>query len=432
MRTRRAGFATTVGSSLLAAFLSSACLAGEDPAIVEEKLDSAASDAAVVTRCEDGRADGFPCRGLDLLARLKREQIGASAGWVNDVWGWTDRDTGVEWALVGHSSGTSFVNLKAPLEPVYVGILPKPEDARPALWRDIKVYDDHAFVVADRAGSHGMQVFDLTRLRDVDDPPETFSPTATYDRIESAHNVVINEETGFAYTVGTRGGDDTCGGGLHMIDITTPAQPEFAGCFAHKRTGRRGTGYTHDAICVVYRGPDTEHRGREVCFGSNETRLSIADVSDKDDPVALASASYPDVGYAHQGWLDEQHEFLYMNDEFDEFGDQSKTRTLVWDVKDLDDPVVVEEFLHETESSDHNLYVAGDFMFQSNYRAGLRILGIADREDPVEVAFFDTEPEGSNGPSLFGSWSNYPFFASGVIVVTSMGNGVFILKRSED
>ena len=44
-------------------------------------------------------------------------------------------------------------------------------------------------------------------------------------------------------------------------------------------------------MCVVYNGPDTEHRGKEVCFGSNETRLSIADVSDKSNPVALASAT---------------------------------------------------------------------------------------------------------------------------------------------
>ena len=421
-----------VGGFLLLTFLASACVVGEDPTIVEEKLDSTATaDTAAIEPCEDGMADDFPCKGLDLVARLRRGQIGAAGATVNDLWGWTDEKTGIEWALVGHSRGTAFISLEEPLEPEYVGILPKTKDANASFWRDIKVYDNHAFIVADAAGAHGMQVFDLTQLRDVDDPPETFSPTATYNRIQSAHNIVINEETGFAYSVGNRGGNDTCGGGLHMIDISTPSDPEFAGCFAHKNTGRGRTGYTHDATCVVYEGPDTRHRGKEVCFGSNETRLSIADVSDKEDPVALASAAYPDVGYAHQGWLDEDHEYLYMNDEWDEFGSQSNTRTLVWDVKDLDDPVVVAEFLHKTEASDHNLYVAGDFMYQSNYMVGLRVLKIADREDPVEVAFFDTEPSGSNGPSMNGSWSNYPFFESGVIAVTSIDNGVFFVKRSK-
>ena len=432
MITRETNHTNSLGGFLLLAFLTSGCHVVDDPAVIEE-LDSIAEvDTAAIKPCEDGKADDFTCKGLDLVAWLKRGTIGDSVGIVNDLWGWTDEKTKTEWALVGHSSGTSFISLEEPKEPEYVGILPKTPDARASLWRDIKVYKNHAFIVADGAGEHGMQVFDLTKLRGVDDPPQTFSPTATYDRIQSAHNIVINEETGFAYSVGSRGGGDTCGGGLHMIDISTPSDPDFAGCFADKRTGRWGTGYTHDAICVVYEGPDTEHQGKEVCFGSNETRLSIADVSDKEDPVALAATAYPDVGYSHQGWLDEDHEYLYMNDELDEFTTQPNTRTLVWDVKDLDDPVIVEEFLHETEASDHNIYVAGDFMYQSNYKVGLRILSIADREDPEEVAFFDTEPEGSNGPSMNGSWSNYPFFASGVIAVTSMGNGVFFVKRSKE
>ena len=422
--------ATTYTSSLTAlgllAFLSLSCEPGEDPIIVEE-VDSA---LLPVAPCRNGSADGFPCKGVDLMSRLKRGEMGATVGIVNDLWGWTDPSTGTEWALVGHSSGTSFISLKKPRKPEYVGILPKTSDAYASTWRDIKVYRNHAFVVSDGAGAHGMQVFDLTQLRDVDDPPQTFSPTATYDSIRSAHNIVIDEETGFAYSVGSSGGGKTCGGGLHMIDIRTPSNPIFAGCFADRRTGLGGTGYTHDATCVVYRGPDSEHRGKEVCFGSNETRLSIADVSDKEDPVALASAAYPDVAYAHQGWLDKDHEYLYMNDELDEFNSQPNTRTLVWDVKDLDDPVVVEEFLHTTRASDHNLYIVGDRMYQSNYAVGLRILNISDRESPAELAHFDTDPD-SDGEGFSGAWSNYPFFESGVIAVTSMRGGAFFVKRSK-
>ncbi len=379
--------------------------------------------------CSDGRAGDFSCDGVNLISRFTRAEIGNTEGHANDLWGWTDPQTGTEWALVGHSQGTAFISLEDPERPVYAGILPLTEGSFASTWRDIKVYKDHAFVVADGAGQHGMQVFDLTQLRNVSDPPQTFSATTNYDRIHSAHNIVINTETGFAYSVGGGGGDETCGGGLHMIDIRTPSGPQFAGCFADESTGRRSTGYTHDAICVTYRGPDTEHQGKEICFGSNETALSIADVSDKASPAALASVSYPDVGYTHQGWLDQAHEYLYMNDEFDEYS-RGKTRTLVWDVKDLDDPIVVTEFVHNTATSDHNLYVVGDLMYQSNYAAGLRILNIADRENPEEVAFFDTEPGAADEPGFWGSWSNYPFFASGVIPVSSMGGGVLFVKRA--
>ena len=378
--------------------------------------------------CRGGSAGGFPCRGVDLVSRLTREQIGAQNGIASDVWGWTDPVTGTEWALVGHSSGTAFVSLADPERPVYVGVLPKTSGASASLWRDIKVYGDHAFIVADNAGAHGMQVFDLTQLRDVRNTPRTFSATALYTGIGSAHNIVINEATGYAYSVG--GGNNSCGEGLHIINIQTPSAPAYAGCFNDASTGHSSDGYTHDAMCVVYNGPDTTHSGKEVCFGSNENRLSIADVSDKSSPVALASASYPNVVYSHQGWLDDAHEYFYMNDELDEIGGQvGKTRTLVWDVKDLDDPVVVTEFLHATTATDHNLYVVGDFMYQSNYSAGLRILSIADRENPVEVAYFDTE-SGASGAGTDGSWSNYPFFPSGVIPVTSIEGGVFFARRS--
>ena len=381
--------------------------------------------------CVDGKAGAFRCKGVDLVSRLESGGFGDLPGQVTDIWGWTDPGTGTEWALVGHSTGTSFISLKNPEHPVYAGILPLTDGASFSGWRDIKVYEDHAFVVADLAGPHGVQVFDLTELRDASDPPRTFSSTTIYRGIHSAHNVVINEETGFAYAVGGGDGGETCGGGLHMIDIRDPRNPTFAGCFADERTGWDGTGYTHDAMCVVYRGPDLEHRGREVCFGSNESHLSIADVTDKDAPKALAAASYPDVSYAHQAWLDEDHEYLYMNDELDEFSTQEKTRTLVWDVGDLDDPVLAAEFTHDTRAIDHNLYIVGDLMYQSNYAAGLRILNISNRESPVEIAFFETEPDGvatPDGPGLWGSWGNYPFFASGVIAVTSMSNGVLFLK----
>ena len=220
------------------------------------------------------------------------------------------------------------------------------------------------------------------------------------------------------------------GGGLHMIDIREPASPTFAGCFSDPSTGRSRTGYSHDARCVVYAGPDEQYRGREICFGANETALSIADVTDKSNPVAVASATYPNPSYVHQGWISEDHRFFFVNDEGDELdGTVTGTRTLVWDIDDLDDPILAKEHIGETEASDHNLYVRGRFMYQSNYVSGLRILDISDPVNPREVGYFDSVPMGDNSPGYAGSWSNYPFFESGVIVFTSMREGLFVVQR---
>lgn len=384
------------------------------------------------TTCsDDGQAAVFDCSAVDLLSFLPLGEMGAGRGVrTNDVWGWTDPQNGREIAIVGMTDQTAFVDVSNPSRPVYLGRLPKTEAANGSTWRDMKVYENHVFVVSDGAGPHGMQVFDLTRLRGLDgSDPQTFEADAHYDRINSAHNIVINEETGFAYAVGASDGGETCGGGLHMIDIRDPKNPTFAGCFQDTSTGRQRTGYSHDAQCIVYRGPDEEHQGREICFGSNETALSIADVTDKQNPVALATATYPNVAYSHQGWVSEDQAYFFMNDELDEMGGGvSNTRTLVWDISDLDDPILVKEFMHETKAIDHNLYVRGNTMYQSNYTSGLRVLDVSDPVNPVAVGHFDTVPYGGDYAEFNGSWSNYPYFESGNVIVTSQREGLFVVR----
>ncbi len=384
--------------------------------------------------CADGQADQFECNQVAIASFLPVSAIGGGRGAkTNDVWGWTDSESGKEYAIVGRTDGTAFIDVSNPSAPVYLGNLPKTPGSRGNAWRDIKVYDNHAFIVADGAGQHGMQVFDLTKLRSVMDAPVTFEEDAHYDGIASAHNIVINEETGYAYAVGVNSGGETCGGGLHMINVQQPTHPVFEGCFSDTTSGNSGTGYSHDAMCVIYQGPDTKYVGKEICFGSNENKLSIADVSDKANPTFISSASYPNVAYAHQGWVTEDHKYFFMNDEGDENNAVQAeeplpgTRTLIWDIQDLDDPLMVKEHFGETFTIDHNLYIKGNLMYQSNYVSGLRILDISDPENPTEVGFLDTVPW-SEEVEFDGSWSNYPYFESGTIVVSSGREGVFFLK----
>jgi choice-of-anchor B domain-containing protein len=399
--------------------------------VLKSPAERIASITGKEVRCSaDSLSASFSCGNVDMLSFMSVGDIGGGRGMrLNDVWGWTDPETDREYALVGRMDGTSFVDITNPQNPRYLGELPKPDSANANVWRDIKVYKNHAYVVADGSGPHGMQVFDLTRLRNVKNAPQKFTMDAHYRNINSAHNIVINEESGFAYSVGSSSGGETCGGGLHMIDIREPKSPKFAGCFSDAQTGRSSTGYSHDAQCVIYSGPDSTYRGREICLGANETALSIADVTDKANPKAVSRASYPNVGYSHQGWLTPDHQYYYMNDELDEINKSvQRTRTLIWDVRDLDDPQLVKEFLGNTAATDHNLYIKDNLMYQSHYQAGLRIVDISDRANPVEIGFFDTVPYGTDTPGFGGSWSNYPYFKSGVIVVTSGDEGLFLLR----
>ena len=343
----------------------------------------------------------------------------------NDIWGWTDNYDGVtrEYAIFCAEDGTSFIDLTNPTEPVVLTFLPT--HTVKSIWRDAKVYNNHAFIVSE-AVNHGMQVFDLTTLRGVKEFNATLGVESTYyGEFGSAHNIAINEETGFAYVVGTK----TCNAGLHIVDISNPAKPVFAGCYSID-------GYVHDTQCVIYNGPDLSYVGREICFCFDEDTVTVVDVTDKANMQMISRTSYPDNEYTHQGWLTTDHTYVISNDELDElYGtlpNHEYTRSLIWDFASLASPNLMGAFHSSETAIDHNLYINGTLVFESNYCAGLRVLdssNIANGE-LTQVGFFDVAPD-CNTLEFLGTWSNYPYFASGNIIVSSIERGLFIVKASE-
>lgn len=372
-------------------------------------------------------ADTFPCDGVDMLSHLTLGDLGIT--FLSDMWGWTDSTTGAEYAILGGRQATVFVDISDPKRPEVRGSLPAHTNiAIFGLWKDIKVYDDHAFIVSESPG-HGMQVFDLTQLRGLSGPPVTFEETAHYAGVSKTHNLNINTATGYAYLVSS----NTCGRGLHMVDVSDPTTPMFAGCFSEH-------GNIHDTQCVIYEGPDADYRGREICFSSAPqvrvfgpggvyNTLSIVDVTDKADPVAIANVEYEQSGISHQGWLTPNQEYFLHGDEYDETFYGINTRTRIWDVRDLDAPRVIGGFDSELPATDHNIYTAGDRAYASNYSAGLRIYDTSNVAEGKlsEVGFFDVYPE-SDGPEFRGTWSNYPWFKRGIVAVASQDRGLFVLK----
>ena len=195
-----------------------------------------------------------------------------------------------------------------------------------------------------------MQVFDLTKLRNLSPPRSgvnVLEADAHYAEFTSSHNIVLNEETGFVYAVGTR----TCTSGLHVVNVRDPTNPQFAGCFGED-------GYVHDAECVIYRGPDTRYQGREICFCYNENTLTIVDVEDKNNMGIISRVPYDNSYYTHQGWLTGDQTHLLLDDELDElYGRNPNTRTLIWNVEDLGQPKLINSFFSEKQATDHNLYI---------------------------------------------------------------------------
>ena len=378
-------------------------------------------EALAEVACINGLAAGYPCNNVNFLSLVERSRLGPGNN-LNDIWGWTDPGSLRRFAIVGQVDGTSFVEVTDGVNPRYLGFL-RSHNNGSGSWRDIKVYRDHAFIVGDGSGnsSHGLQVFDLRQLLNVQNP-RNFSETAHLDSFGRSHNIVINEESGFAYAVGS----NLCSGGLVVVDISNPSSPRNVGCFS-------SDGYTHDAQCVNYQGPDSTYRGREICVAYNEDTLTIVDVSNKSNPIQISRTPYSGSNYTHQGWfLNDNHDIIIMNDELDEQRRGHNTKTRIFDVSNLNSPVLLGEYLGPTPAVDHNLYTFNNLIYESNYRAGLRILSSENIRDGLleEVAFFDTIP-GSNSAQFSGLWSSY-IFPDGVVISSDIGTGLFVLRPTID
>jgi len=380
--------------------------------------------------CENGFAGSYPCKDVNLASHISAQALNSAIGGATntpddnlaDIWGWTHTvgTTTREFVIVCLRRGTAYVEITDPLNPIYLGAM-KSNFASSSLWCDVKVYNDHAYIVSE-SYRQGIQVLNLTeKLLDATPNTEYFA-NAVYDELTSAHNIFINEDTGFGYIVGSR----TCNGGLHMVNLADPQNIVFAGCYAYD-------GYTHDVQCVLYDGPDSAYVGKELCFACNEDTVSIIDVTNKRNPVMVSRNSYEGSSYTHQGWLTEDHKYFVFGDELDEILGCTTTVTYVLDVQNLNSPSAAIYSSPYTGAVDHNQYIHDGYIYQANYRAGLRILQASNygNADLTEVGFFDIYP--SDDFSQFnGAWSVYPFFPSKTIAISGIEQGLFLLRANDE
>lgn len=226
-----------------------------------------------------------------------------------------------------------------------------------------------------------------------------------------------------------------CAGGLWMIDVSNPRQPQDAGCVAND-------GYVHDAQCVIYKGPQLSYRNREICFNFNEDALTIVDISRRAQPRQLSRTTYNGATYTHQGWVTEDHKYLLLDDELDEqekngpAADQHTT-TYIVDIQDLANPIFRGVYKSPQKSIDHNQYILDGISYQSNYGSGLRMVNVSsiNSDDSgagfAEIGFFDVRPEddAQGGEASFhGAWSVFNYFNSGNLLVNSIERGLFSLR----
>ncbi|KAI0393120.1 hypothetical protein F5Y17DRAFT_326151 [Xylariaceae sp. FL0594] len=406
-----------------------------------------------VVPCTNGLAELFPgdplysfnCTGLDLYDFKTHVDLGSPSGEGAGSWGWTS-PTGREFMAIGQSDGTAFLEITSAGKIVYLGRLPQYSKAQPSLWREMKGYKNY-MVIGSEATYHGVQVFDMTKLLTIDPKkPVKFSDADAYHfaglPTGRSHTVQVNEERNYAVASGAMPRTDKCRSGLIFIDLTDMNNLKSPGCAS-------ADGYVHDAQCVVYRGPDTKYVGTDICYGYNEDTLTIYNVTNKAKATIISRTSYEGAAYTHQGWLLDpmNQRYLVLDDEYDEYdgvgpGKAGYPITYIWDISSLEKPKQTGYYSAKVKGIDHNQFINGNFAYQSNYGGGLHILDISSiPSDPTgksvkEVAHFDIYPEdddesGGGIVEFVGTWSHYPYFKSGYVVINTIERGVYVVKRSK-
>jgi choice-of-anchor B domain-containing protein len=355
----------------------------------------------------------FDSSGIALLGRLRLSDIDSPPVSATDIWGYVS-PSGREYALLGLSNGTAFIEVTDPASPALLDIIPHVTGC----CSDSRVYKGYAYIVSEGSNA-GLQIVDLS---EIDDGSVTLVTTYRSNGLTNVHNIAINEDSGYAYLCGAR--TSVSDGGLFVVDLADPIAPEFVGSWSQH--------YVHDVQVVSYE--TGIYAGKEIAFaysgGISSPRLRILDVTQKSSISVLGQTDYANSSFTHQGRLSEDRNYVYLNDEFDEQDSRTVTSTHVIDVRDLANPKFVFAFSSGTTSTDHNLMVKGDFVYEANYRTGLRIFYVPSPNFAEEVGFFDTHPD-SDAVGFKGAWGVYPYLPSGNVIVSDIENGLFIFDPSE-
>jgi choice-of-anchor B domain-containing protein len=356
----------------------------------------------------------FPQHNVQLLAWVPLGLIPGAGNAASDCWGYTS-PSGREYAILGTRNGTAFFEVTDPGNPVLLLF----SNGEQSAWRTIKTYQSYAYSCNEGGG--GIQVFDLSQI---DSGLVTRLTSVNLPCSATAHTLALDEVSGFLYRLG--GGSGCPGGtkGLAAYDLSNPAVPALVGSW--------NDAYVHEAQVVTWDVPGP-HLGKQIAFcftestpGGGSPRLRILDVTNKAAMTVLGTLSYTGGTFCHQGWLTADKSYMYVNDELDD-ATYGPSRTRIVGLGNLANPQYLGFFSSGAGSTDHNLYVKGNRIYEANYRSGLRVFDNTNPLAPFQVAYFDTVPE-DDGLDTSSLWGNYPFFDSGTILGSDQQKGLFVWR----
>ncbi len=316
---------------------------------------------------------------------------------LSNIGGWVSPG-GVEYALVGTEAGLSIVDVSTPSNPVEKILVPGPR----SIWREVKTYDHYAYVTTEGGG--GLQIVDLSQL-------PTAAPAILWTgngiisgQLDNIHSLHI--EDGYVYLHGS----NLFNGAAIIADIATnPLSPNYV--------GHTPGGYVHDGYA---RG--NYYYGCHVYVGD----FTIYDVTNKANPIPLGQQITP-AAFTHNCWLSTNSQYLFTTDETSNSYLTSYDVTNPTNITEMDRIQITPgsgSIVHNTHIIEKN---GADYAVTSWYKDGVVITDVTRPQNMVNVGRYDTYAQGA-GNGFNGDWGVYPYLPSGILVVSDINNGLFVLN----
>lgn len=315
----------------------------------------------------------------------------------NEVWGYTQ--SGREYAIIGTTQGTHFLDITTTEEASEVDFIPGSLASPLVIHRDYHNYNNYLYMVCQEGSS--LQIADLSYLPD--------SVHLVYDSNEllaGTHNIFVDTTQAILYTVYSFVPGVNQGPWMQRIDISNPESPVLIENYTNN--GLLHDLYVDDGIAILNGGTS----GMSI-FDYNTTPASFLGSID----------NYPGVGYNHSGYPTPDGSIYVMADET--HGSPIK----ILDISDPSDIQVlstVTSGVHELSIA-HNQIVHENKMYSAYYYDGVYVWSIENPENPVLLGYFDTSTL-PHQDSYEGAWGVYPFLPSGKILVSDMQTGLWVLE----
>jgi hypothetical protein len=295
-------------------------------------------------------------------------------------------------AIIGAFSNNSYVWIydladktkPAQLAAIYVGRSVK----------DVQVHGRYLFVSFD----NGMQWYDILEPRQ----PQLIKDFRPVPGI-NAHTFFVAGNTLYIADYVSRG--------VRIFDIADKKNPQPVADVLDPAWG------IHDMTVI---------RGRLYgAWINGAAGVSVADVSNPAQPRELAKMRYAQAG-THNAWPTEDENFVLTTDEVN----NTRHNLKIWDARTPGQLNFVKDFGVGVSpaSTIHNVYVRGRYAYISYYCEGVRIVDIADPNNPQEAAFYDLN--GGVSCNLWNSnWGVYPF--ANLIYASDMQQGLYVLEFAD-